>query len=144
MPGGGWSTPSDLTFPAYLRLAREKSTTANRISGVKLHFYQLDELTRKLAARFPQGSLTPVDALNYVFPHAQFLWLTRRDKSSQAISLLTALHTNVWWTLEPDASPSLRSSRVEPEFDPVAIASMERTLIECDRRWQRDLRRTLG
>jgi LPS sulfotransferase NodH len=127
---------SDLTFPAYLHLAREKSTTANRISGVKLHLYQLDELTRKLAPHSPQKNLTPVDALNYMFPRAQFLWLTRRDKISQAISLLTAQQTNVWWMTEPDASPSVNFGRLEPEFDPVAIANLERRLTESDRRWQ--------
>jgi len=39
---------TDLSYPAYLNLARALSTTSNGISGIKLHQYQLTELAKRM------------------------------------------------------------------------------------------------
>jgi hypothetical protein len=41
---------TDLGFAAYFGLANAGSTTINGISGIKLHYYQLAALSRKIAA----------------------------------------------------------------------------------------------
>src|ERR1700722_14839480 len=38
---------TDLSYPAYLKLARAQSTASNGISGIKLHQYQLAELAKR-------------------------------------------------------------------------------------------------
>src|ERR1700693_1244971 len=39
---------TDLSYEAYLALARAESTTSNGISGIKLHYYQFAELPKKM------------------------------------------------------------------------------------------------
>ena len=85
---------TDLSYAAYLRLARAESTTSNGISGIKLHYYQFAELPKRIEAIEGLRGLTAAQVMSRLFPQARYLWLTRRDKARQAVSLLTALNTN--------------------------------------------------
>jgi LPS sulfotransferase NodH len=127
---------SDLRFAAYLRMARAASTTKNGISGTKLHYFQLAELRKRLEAMHAISGLTNAQVLSKVFPHAKYLWLRRRDKARQAISLYIASATEQWWQMD-GAPPEMRPGvEVEPEYDAPAIARMEATLSRSDAKWR--------
>jgi len=128
---------TDLSYPAYLNLARALSTTSNGISGIKLHQYQLTELARRMDVN---DGLNADELMRRLFPGARYIWLTRRDKARQAISYLLAASTNEWWAIE-GASGTPAASRAEPEFDPDAIARLERAFTDRDSDWQAFFRR---
>ncbi len=125
---------ADLTYAGYLDLARAESTTSNGISGIKVHYYQFAELPKKMEAIARLRGRTAAGLMSSLFPQARYLWLTRRDKLRQAISFLIASSTEEWWMID-GVTPAEGSAR-EPEFDPHAIARLERTFAANDRKWQ--------
>jgi trehalose 2-sulfotransferase len=127
---------SDLSYLDYLRIARAESTTQNGISGIKLHYYQLDELRKTVAARAGIRGLTDAQLLPRLFPKARYLWLRRRDQARQAISFFIASRSDEWWVIEGAAPEKHAGAVADPEFDPRAIAWVEAALRRCDRKWQ--------
>ena len=127
---------TDLDFANYLRSAKAESTTGNGISGIKMHYYQFAQLPEKMAAITGPHGLTAAELMPKVFPNAKYIWLTRRDKVRQAISFLLASNSNQWWSIQgyPPDQPS--ESAADGQFDPQAIARMERLLEEHDSLWQ--------
>jgi trehalose 2-sulfotransferase len=123
---------TDLTFEGYLQAARLLSTTSNGVSGIKLHYYQFADLPRRMPARPGRGDPSPAELLLAMFPGARYVWLTRRDKMRQAISLFLAYRTDNWWSV--DGSPVREQSAIE--FDPGAIAAFQALLEENERGWQ--------
>jgi LPS sulfotransferase NodH len=83
---------TDLSYAAYLGLARAESTTNNRISGIKLHYYQFAELPKKIEAIESLRGLTAAQVMQRAFQNARYIWLTRSDKVRQAISFLLVQH----------------------------------------------------
>jgi LPS sulfotransferase NodH len=127
---------ADLSYAAYLRLARTESVTRNGVAGVKLHYYQFAQLPKKTEVIEGLRGLSSADLLSRLFPGAKYIWLTRRDKARQAISFVLASRTDEWWAYD-GATPEKREGSTEnPEFDPHAIARMERYLVQADARWQ--------
>jgi len=127
---------TDLSYAMYLELARSESTTSNGISGIKMHYFQLAELPKKMAGIQSLRGLTAAELMLKVFPNAKYIWLTRRDKARQAISLMLATRTNEWWSIKGSAASKALESSGDPEFDPHTIARMEHFLEEHDSRWQ--------
>jgi LPS sulfotransferase NodH len=126
---------TDLSRHEYLRLARADSTGRNGVSGTKLMYYQFAELPATVAELDNMPGLTPAQALARLFPHARHIWLTRRDKRRQAISLFIASMTNTWWHIDA-AARDRQQTGAEPAFDPAAIARLEQVLVENDAKWQ--------
>jgi LPS sulfotransferase NodH len=127
---------ADLNYAAYLRLARTESVTQNGIAGVKLHYYQFAQLPKKMEVIEGLRGLSSAEVLSRLFPGAKYIWLTRRDKARQAISFVLASRTDEWWAYD-GATPEKREVSTEnPEFDPYAIARMERYLVQADIGWQ--------
>jgi LPS sulfotransferase NodH len=126
---------SNLNFAQYLALVRQRSRSLNGISGIKLHAYQLHYLPRFRGHDADAERLSPARSLRRLFPGArQYIWLTRRDRVRQAISLELAFATNQWWSLEGQPMPDALATGV-PAFDPTAIARWESALREYDARW---------
>jgi LPS sulfotransferase NodH len=129
-------SPTDLPYPTYLRMARKQSTSSNGVSGIKLHYYQFAELPRRMDAIGGLSGLTADALMRRLFPRARYIWLTRRDKVRQAISFLLAASTDEWWAIEGAAAGPRAEGAAEPEFDPKAIARLERTFTSRDSDWQ--------
>jgi LPS sulfotransferase NodH len=127
---------TDLSFPAYLRIARAESTTSNGISGIKLHYFQLAALRTKMEALENIPGLTNAQVMSKLFPQATYLWLRRRDKARQAISLHIAFSTDEWWAIDGVARDKREGATGAPEFDPHAIERMESGLVEGDSKWR--------
>jgi LPS sulfotransferase NodH len=128
--------PTDLSYATYLEIARAESTTRNGISGIKLHYYQYAEWPQKMAGINGFSGLTAAEMMRRAFPDARYIWLTRRDKARQAISLALASRTNEWWSIEGLTANNPSESTGEPEFDPHIVARMEHVLEESDSQWE--------
>ncbi len=127
---------TDLTFEGYLQAARLQSMTSNGISGIKLHDYQFADLPRRLPAPSSRGQLSPSELIPAMFPDAKYVWLTRRDKVRQAISLYLAYQTDQWWSVDGSAVEKPAQRVADVEFDPDAIASFHALLEQYERSWQ--------
>ncbi len=126
---------NNLTAEAYVRLASLKSRTANGVSGVKLHYFQLDAL-HKITEQIPSfAGLSPIAAMEKLLPNARYIWLQRRDKTRQAISLQLALGTNQWWSIADVKHVPDSQNTSAPSFDPEAITGWRTILQEHDRKW---------
>jgi LPS sulfotransferase NodH len=128
--------PTDPTYAEYLSQVRTRGSTSNGICGIKLHYYQFDELPKKLTAIEKRRELSTAELMASAFPNIRYIWLTRRDKARQALSHQLASTTGEWWIIG-SAEQNKRDSRIdEPDFDPRAIARLEQTFQENDCKWQ--------
>jgi trehalose 2-sulfotransferase len=80
--------------------------------------------------------LTSARLISTLFPEAKYLWLKRRDKARQAISLYIASSTNEWWAIAGLSPERPEDSTANPGFDPRAIARLERVLEQNEANWQ--------
>jgi trehalose 2-sulfotransferase len=124
---------TDLTSRQYLRLMRQRSMTENRVSGIKLHAYQLPYLQRFAGVGTGAAGLPPTERLPKLFSDARYVWLTRGNRARQAISLELAFRTNRWWSI--GGQPKGSAEAEAPAFDPAAIARWEEALTAYDSRW---------
>jgi LPS sulfotransferase NodH len=127
---------ADLTLEGYLEAARPYSMTSNGVSGIKLHYYQFADLPRWMHARHGWRSMSPAEIMLAMYPQAKYMWLTRRDKVRQAISLYLATQTDQWFTVEGSdvRQAQLRSDDIK--FDPHAIGTLQKMLEQNDHSWQ--------
>lgn len=91
-------------FSGYLQKTLEAGTTANGVFGVKLPGEQFDELA-KLVRQFPtyqNRNISLSEMMADLFPDLHYIWLTRRDKVRQAVSVLRAIQSGIFHThVEP-------------------------------------------
>ncbi len=109
--------------------------TPNGVCGVKLHYYQFDELIKKMMAGVERGK-RPADLIAAALPRVKYIWLTRRDKARQAISYQLACATGKWWLIDGAERHNDEAKLGEPDFDPYALTRLEHTLTENDLKWQ--------
>jgi LPS sulfotransferase NodH len=106
-------------------------TTGNGVFGAKLMWRQLSEL-RALAETVPaHAGREPPDLLDRMLHRPAYVWVTRRDKVRQAISLWRALQTRIW-RLE-DGGPNGRTEGLRYSFE--GIDHLVRALQADDEGW---------
>jgi LPS sulfotransferase NodH len=128
--------PTDPTYAEYLSHVRTRGSTSNGICGIKLHYYQFDELPERLTAIDDLRELPTAELMALAFPNIRYIWLTRRDKARQAISHQLASTTSEWWIIA-GAEQNKRGGGIdEPHFKPHAIARLEQTFRENDCKWR--------
>ncbi len=121
----GWAAHLERTF----RLG----TTSNGVFGAKLMWNQLPDVEVHAAALPEFVGLTGSELLETLFGHPSYVWMRRRDKVRQAISLWRALQTRTW-RLEhpgPDAGPPV----LRYSYD--GIEHLRRRLSADDEAWGR-------
>jgi trehalose 2-sulfotransferase len=121
----GWEAHLERTF----RLG----TTDNGVFATKLMWNQLPDLEQHAAALPEFAGLAGADLLDRLLEHPSYVWMRRRDKVRQAISLWRALQTRTWRAEHPTAGnerPTLAYS-----FD--GIEHLRRRLSADDEAWGR-------
>lgn len=131
---------SDLTtvdgWEAHLERTFALGTTPNGVFGAKLMWNQLPDLEQHAAAIERFAGLSRIELLEELFGGelgVRFVWMRRRDKVRQAISLWRALQTRTWRLEHPDGdqdSPILTYS-----FE--GIEHLRRRLSGDDEAWSR-------
>lgn len=100
-------------WEAHLARTFRMGTTANGVFATKLMWNQLPDLEQHAAALPEFAGLTGSDLLERLFGHPSYVWIRRRDKVRQAVSLWRALQTRTWRLEHPaedGETPSLAYS----------------------------------
>jgi LPS sulfotransferase NodH len=84
------------SYRDHLDRSFELGTTPNGVFGAKLMWGNLPDL-QQLAGRLPEfARLGLYELLDALFGAPRYVWMTRRDKVRQAVSLWRALQTRSW------------------------------------------------
>lgn len=132
----GWfETFGVSNFADYFRETLEAGTTANGVFGVKLpggeQFSEFVDMVRRFPA-FQNRNISPSAIMADLFPDLHYIWLTRRDKVRQAVSLARAMQSGVFHThVEPRAA-----THRKPVFQYRSIDSLVQALVMRDVTWQ--------
>jgi LPS sulfotransferase NodH len=116
-------------YAQHLRRSFALGTTPNGVFGAKLMWMHLGDF-REFAGRLPAfRGLSLEELLPAVFPRPRYVWVTRRDKVRQAVSLWKAIQTEAW---RGDADPAAH----EPRFHREALDHLVRMLADHDAHWE--------
>ncbi len=83
-------------YREHLRRTFAWGTTDNGVFGAKLMWNQVPELQALTSAIPEYRGLEPIDLLTRLFDDPAYVFVTRRDKVRQAVSLWKALQTRSW------------------------------------------------
>lgn len=115
------------------------------VFSAKIHWLQMNQLVDALRRIHPAIVQAPApELIEASLPNTRYLFLTRRDKARQAISMFRAMRSDQWWDFSgpppSDASqPSEASQPTEPDPVPdfLAIRWFEQHLTAEDAEWRR-------
>jgi LPS sulfotransferase NodH len=130
-----WGLPPHASHRDYVKAVIGAGTGANGTFAVKCHWRQFARLLSRCRATAVINDLAPADLIESILPNARYVYLTRRNKARQAISLYRAISLDVWWALADDGptiggdSPGIR----QPDFD--ELAHLEEGLVRDDIAW---------
>ena len=127
----GWEAHLERTF----RLG----TTDNGVFATKLMWNQLPDLEQHAAALPEFAGLAGPELLERLLGHPSYVWMRRRDKVRQAISLWRALQTRTWRLEHPSGEDE--APRLSYSFE--GIEHLRRRLSADDQAWGRYFRHSL-
>ncbi len=128
----------DADYPAYVRGIVNTKTTRNKVFGLKLMSWYLDDFLTRLrdTHAFGRAAKDDLTMLRSAFPRLRFVHIVRRHKLRQALSTARALQTGLWKVQKG------KTELGEPQFDAELI---EQSLKEAERQekiWYRFFERT--
>ena len=86
----------------HLRDAFERSRSANGVAGFKIMWAQIAALARRLGCATGRDGFGFHDFAELLPPGTRFVWLTRRDRLRQAVSLEKAVQSRCWNSAEQE------------------------------------------
>ena len=92
------------SYAEYLHHVLQEGTTPNGVFGAKIMWGYFDDFISRLREQANVRNMSIPDILSTVFPHLQYIWVTRRDKVRQAVSLWKAIQTWTWHEIEVQSS----------------------------------------
>ena len=131
-----WATEWGATdYTDFLNKVKQKSTTPNGVFGTKLMWGYFDKFMNKALQlpRFKDRNVSPDIVLSELFPNLHYIWIMRRDKARQAVSLWKGLQTLVWWKRRGDSIPKLDKA---PEYSFEAIDYFVQEIVFHEAAWQ--------
>jgi LPS sulfotransferase NodH len=123
----------DPTFSQYLHEVIARTTSKNGIFGAKIMYPHFVELLNLLRALIGTQDPDPLHVIGAVFPNPQFIFLTRRDKVRQAISITKAFQTSIWNVpkdrpVEPSREPYYSTEEID--------RYLTKHVLEFEARWE--------
>ncbi len=123
------------SYADYLQKIIEENTTPNGVFGAKLMWGHLDYFIDNLRGLPQYRGLVVPNLLSMAFPNLHYIWVRRREKLRQAVSLWKAIQT---WTWKAGEAPTGELSHLvrDPHFHYEAIEHLLQQLIAHDAAWQ--------
>ena len=125
-------------FEAWFRYVLQRATTGNGVFGAKMMWNYFDEFRLRMGELPGLGDLSSFnERLAVVFPRLKVIFIRRRDKVAQAVSLWKAIQTQQWRT-ESGSDADDREDEETPraEYDYRAIEHLLNELHRWDARWE--------
>jgi LPS sulfotransferase NodH len=101
----------DTNYADYLAKAIEEGTTPNGVFGAKLTWDSFNDFILHLRQIPAYKEIAVSSLLGTLFLHLHYIWITRRDKVRQAVSLWKAIQTWVWEVREQPLATEASSER---------------------------------
>jgi LPS sulfotransferase NodH len=105
------SSSGAFSYADYVQAAIAAGRTDNGIFAARIMWGTMDEVVAKLAPFYPDVAGSDICVLHRAFGDTRFVYLWRADVVAQAVSLLRAEQTDVWFETE--------QARQEPEQEPL-------------------------
>ena len=130
----GIADPSNGTFDyaGYFRAAVAAGSTANGVFAARIMWGTMDEVTAHLAPVYPGHAGSAAGLLRAAFGRARFVYLRRGDVVAQAVSLLRAEQTGVWF----ETAGERQEPAAEPGFDFGQVRDLVRQIEEDNVAWE--------
>jgi trehalose 2-sulfotransferase len=124
-------------FEHWFRYVLQRGTTLNGVFGAKMMWNYLDEFKLRMAELPGLSHLSFNEQLKAVFPGLQVIFMRRRDKVAQAVSLWKAIQTQQWRTESESGSEQIEADEAPgAEYDYRAIEHLLNELHRWDARWE--------
>ena len=124
-------------FEAWFRYVLQRGTTGNGVFGAKMMWNYFDEFKLRMGELPGLGDLSFNERLDAVFPRLKIIFVRRRDKVAQAVSLWKAIQTQQWRTESGSDSEELDDEETpHAEYDYRAIEHLLNELHGWDARWE--------
>jgi trehalose 2-sulfotransferase len=129
--------PPGISFESYVNSIIEQCTSANGVFGTKVMWNYFPDFTSKLRD-IPRFHDQPTSAiLTTLFPNLHYIFVTRRDKLGQAISLWKGLQNWTWRAEDNSAANGEKKTSHELIFHFGAIDHLVRVLERNEQHWLR-------
>jgi trehalose 2-sulfotransferase len=124
-------------FEQWFRYVLQRGTTPNGVFGAKMMWNYLDDFKQRMAELPGLGDLSFNEMLDDVFPRLKIVFIRRRDKVEQAVSLWRAVQTQQWRTESESASEDVDTDDApDVGYDFRAIEHLRNELHRWDARWE--------
>jgi LPS sulfotransferase NodH len=127
--------PPGMSYEQYVHAMIEKSTSPNGVFGTKVMANYFPDFISKLRDIPGYHDLPTPSLLSTLFPNLHYIFVTRRDKIGQAISLWKGLQTWVWRA--EDTTDGGKRTPQELTFHFGAIDRLVQQLEQNEQDWQR-------
>jgi trehalose 2-sulfotransferase len=124
-------------FESWFRYVLQRGTTLNGVFGAKMMWNYLDEFKLRMAELPGLGNLSFNERLDAVFPRLKIVFMRRRDKVAQAVSLWKVIQTQRWRTESESDSEHVEADEAPGvEYEYQAIEYLLNELHRWDARWE--------
>ena len=117
-------------FEGWFHYALQRGTTGNGVFGAKMMWNYFDDFRDRIRELPGLADSTFNEALDVVFPHLRIIFVRRRDKVAQAVSLWKAVQTQQW------RDESVEELRQPAEYDYRALKFLVGELHRWDAKWE--------
>ena len=122
-------------YARYLARVRKEGMTPNGVFGAKIMWGYFSDFIANVRQIPAYHEMAVPDILTALFPNLHYIWVTRRDKVRQAISLWKAIQTQTW-KHDGHASRIERPAHAELVFHFEAIDHLVQRLKAHEEAWQ--------
>jgi LPS sulfotransferase NodH len=130
---GERSLPTTAISAHYLADLLSCETTPAGVFSTKLHWLQVNQLVDALRGLYPAEARRPApELIAAALPNPRYLYLSRREKARQALSMFNAMRSGQWWQPATKGGP-----RPVVAPDHLAIRWFEDHLTAEDAEWRR-------
>jgi LPS sulfotransferase NodH len=118
-------------FEGWFSYALQRGTSSNGVFGAKMMWNYFDDFRGRVRELPGLGDVTFHQALDTLFPHLRIVFVRRRNKVAQAVSLWKALQTQQWRNED-----ELSRGDFSAEYDYRALKHLVNELHFWDARWE--------
>ena len=124
-------------FESWFRYVLQRGTSRNGVFGAKMMWNYFDDFRARVGELPGLGGLTFNEALHEVFPQLRIIFVRRRDKVPQAVSLWKAIQSQQWRTdSEANDGRAGGPTPADVSYDFEAIEYLLDQLHRWDARWE--------